>query len=182
MKENPLNRALRIDKITLGALEATLRLYLCPEDLVEQLPVLQMLTVSAKILERRARALAQRIKETVDAKLKVEMAQDYSQVGGGAMPLAQLPTYVVALQSPVLSVSSLAARLRRGNPAVLARVAAERVLLDVRTILKGKKEICIALAQALGHGGVFHLLGNGGFLCETFIIGTAGHVDHGKTA
>ncbi len=154
MKENPLNRALRIDKITLGALEATLRLYLCPEDLVEQLPVLQMLTVSAKILERRARALAQRIKETVDAKLKVEMAQDYSQVGGGAMPLAQLPTYVVALQSPVLSVSSLAARLRRGNPAVLARVAAERVLLDVRTILEGEEgEICIALAQALGHGG-----------------------------
>ena len=144
MKRNPLNRALRIDKLTLGTLEATLRLYLNPGEVLGQVPVLQMLTVSADILEGRAQTLAHKIKETVT------IDRDHSQVGGGAMPTAQLPGPVVTLQSPSLSAASLVARLRQGNPALLARVAEEKVLLDVRTILEGEEEeVCIALTKAL---------------------------------
>lgn len=150
MKKNPLNRALRIDKTTLAALEATLRLYLSPEDVVGQVPVLEMLTVPAKVLEERAQALARKIGERLGGRVTARVVRDYSQVGGGAMPTAQLPTSVVALESSTISAASLTARLRRGRPAVLARVAAGRVLLDPRTIQEGEeKELWQALERAL---------------------------------
>jgi len=148
MKKNPLTRALRIDKLTLGALEATLRLYLNPGEVLEKLPVLRMLTVPLDTLAGRARALAGQIEAAVGPCLLVEVVREQSQVGGGAMPLAQLPTWAVALASPSLTAAALAARLRQGEPPVLARIAAERVLLDVRTLQEGEEEeICTALAK-----------------------------------
>ncbi|MGB3932707.1 MAG: L-seryl-tRNA(Sec) selenium transferase [bacterium] len=148
MKKNPLTRALRIDKFTLGALEATLRLYLNPEDVLAKIPVLQMLSVSPDVLAERARSLAGQIEAAVGSFLQVDVAQDQSEVGGGALPLAQLPTWVVTLESPFISAAALAARLRQGEPSVFARIAAQRVLLDVRTLQEGEeKEICTALAK-----------------------------------
>ena len=148
MKKNPLTRALRIDKLTLGALEATLRLYLNPGEVLDRLPVLRMLSLPLDVLAGRARALAAQVEAAVGPLLRVAVAQDQSEVGGGAMPLSQLPTWVVTLESPSLSAAALAARLRQGEPPVLARIAAERVLLDVRTLQEGEeKEICTALAK-----------------------------------
>jgi L-seryl-tRNA(Ser) seleniumtransferase len=148
MKKNPLTRALRIDKLTLGALEATLRLYLNPGEVLDRLPVLRMLSLPLDVLAGRARALAAQVEAVVGPLLRVAVAQDQSEVGGGAMPLSQLPTWVVTLESSSLSAAALAARLRQGEPPVLARIAAERVLLDVRTLQEGEeKEICTALAK-----------------------------------
>lgn len=151
MKKNPLTRALRIDKLTLGALEATLRLYLNPEMVCREIPVLAMLTATPENLRARAEALARQVRERAGMKLEVTVEQDQSQVGGGAMPLAQLPTWVVALKPYTLSARCLAEKLRAGAPPVLGRIAREKVLLDVRTLRDGdEEEICRVLAKILG--------------------------------
>jgi L-seryl-tRNA(Ser) seleniumtransferase len=118
-RAHPLARALRIDKLSLAALAATLRLH---RDAPDQIPVLAMLHAPPETLERRARALAARIPDA-------EVVQATARVGGGALPLLELPGPVVALAD-----ASLAAALHRGDPSLLGRVERGRLLLDPRTL------------------------------------------------
>jgi len=117
-RRHPLARALRIDKLSLAALEATLRLH---RDAPEQIPILAMLDAPREALQRRAEALA--------AAIGAEVVESTARVGGGALPLLELPGPVVALAD-----ASLAAALRAGDPPLIGRIEADRLLLDPRTL------------------------------------------------
>jgi L-seryl-tRNA(Ser) seleniumtransferase len=131
---HPLARALRLDKLGLAALEATLRLYREPERARREIPVLAMLEAEPAALEARARAIA----EGVDG---AEVVQAAAKVGGGALPLLELPGPVVALSVPGLSADELAARLRAGDPPVVGRIEEDRLLLDPRTLTDEEAEL-----------------------------------------
>jgi L-seryl-tRNA(Ser) seleniumtransferase len=137
MKQNPLLRAVRIDKLTLAALEATLREYLDPQQALENVPTLKMLTLPPEELKKRAEEIGQSIQQGaagIAEKMEIEVVPDRSAVGGGSMPAREIPTWVVAVRHPSLSAMELAETLRRQNPPVLARVNEERLLLDPRTV------------------------------------------------
>ncbi len=129
-RSNPLARALRADKMTLAALEATLRLYQDPETARREIPVLAMLTLAADELQHRASALLQHC----PAELEAGLVAGASAVGGGAFPDAVLPTTLVALRPPGGDAESLARRLRTGRPPLITRIENDRVLLDPRTL------------------------------------------------
>jgi L-seryl-tRNA(Ser) seleniumtransferase len=126
-KQHPLARALRLDKLSLAALEATLRLYRDPS--IRAIPVLQMLTADDAALRARAERLADGIGEVVESTAKV---------GGGALPLLELPGPAVALPG---DPEALAARLRAADPPVVGRIQDGRLLLDPRTLAEDEIEL-----------------------------------------
>jgi L-seryl-tRNA(Ser) seleniumtransferase len=125
-RSHPLARAVRIDKLSLAALEATLALYRDPELARREIPVLAMLTASEAELERRARALA----EATGG----EIVASTARVGGGALPLLELDGPAVALDGGEAGAEALAAALRAGDPPVIGRIHHDRLLLDPRTL------------------------------------------------
>ncbi len=129
-RKNPLARALRADKLTLSALEATLALYHSPEAAIRQVPVLAMLTLSPDELQTRAAKLVAYVPDTYHPTL----LSGESAVGGGAFPNAMLPTVLVALDPGALGADGMALRLRLSRPPLVARVSEGRVLLDPRTL------------------------------------------------
>jgi L-seryl-tRNA(Ser) seleniumtransferase len=147
IKKNPLNRALRIDKLTLAGLESTLRVYLDPDRVVKVLPALGMLTCPLEELEKRARRFQRRLARELSSGAKMTIRKESSQVGGGALPLQTLPTRVVAIRPLRISAASLEERLRRNRPPVIARVKEEEVLLDFRTVAEEEEKI---LLEAVG--------------------------------
>jgi len=134
LARNPLNRALRIDKFTIAALEATLYAYEAGTAL-DTIPTLRMLTEPLASIRRRAlRVLARTSPETRRA-LGATIVEASSQVGGGALPTVELPSAVIALGTPKRPAVALDEALRSGHPAVLGRLLDDRLLLDCRTIL-----------------------------------------------
>ena len=157
IKKNPLNRALRIDKLTLAALESTLRVYLDPERVMKVLPALSMLACPLEELERRARRFQRKLSKDLSSLCKICLKEENSQVGGGALPLQELPTRVVALRPLKLSAASLEERMRKNAPPVVVRVKEEEILLDLRTVAKEEEDILLeAVKTALGNsdGGI----------------------------
>jgi L-seryl-tRNA(Ser) seleniumtransferase len=152
IKKNPLNRALRIDKLTLAGLEATLKVYLDPTQVMKALPALGMLTWPAEEVKKRAGRFRRKITRELPAEYKVTLREDSSQVGGGARPLQALPTWVVAIRPLTLSAASLEERLRKSEPPVIARVKEEEVLLDLRTVAEEEEAVLLeAVKKALGN-------------------------------
>ncbi len=151
LRRNPLARAVRIDKLCLAGLEATLRLLRQPEQARRQIPVLAMLGVPAAAIGARAEALARAVEALAPgASLTVEDGS--SEVGGGALPLQTVPTRLLSLRG-VESASVLEERLRRGEPPVLVRIKEDRVLIDLRTVaLSEESALCKALVDALRGG------------------------------
>ncbi len=146
IRKNPLARALRVDKLTLSALEGTLWAYRSKEGAFSEIPHLRMITLKEGELKRRAQRLKRLIqKEAPHVEAKV--LRESSRIGGGSFPLAELPTWAVALKAKGLSAQELEARLRSGDPPVVARVSEDHVILDPRTI--PEEEIFI-VAQAVG--------------------------------
>jgi len=149
MKENHLLRALRVDKLTIAALEATLRKYL-DQGAVESLPVLRMLTLSQEQLAARAEQLKKKIEALVGGSCDVEVEKGVSRVGGGALPLTELPTTLVALRPREMSAEKLLSLLRQGEPPVCARLQSDSVLIDPRTLGDGEEELLVeAVATAV---------------------------------
>jgi L-seryl-tRNA(Ser) seleniumtransferase len=134
MEKHPLARAIRVDKFTLAALEATLSLYLEEEKALQEVPTLHMLTISQAELKRTADRLAREIRNTVGSKLIIDSEADVSKAGGGSLPLAELPTAVVSITPINMTVNALEQKLRSGKPPILARIKEDKLLLDVRTI------------------------------------------------
>ena len=150
IKKNPLNRALRIDKLTLAGLESTLRLYLEGEQALTRLPAFRMLTVAIRDLERRSRRFLKNLAKEVGVLCRLRLKDDSSQVGGGALPIQELPTKVLALSPAKLSATDLEIRLRHGKPPVVVRIKENEILLDLRTVAKEEEKVLIrALAAAL---------------------------------
>ena len=140
LKKNPLNRALRIDKLTLAGLESTLRAYLDPDQALKNLPALSMLTCPLKELEGRAKQLRRKLIKVVSSSCQITLREESSQVGGGALPLQALPTRVLALRPLRISAAVLEERLRKGDTPVIPRVKEEEVLLDLRTVAGEEEE------------------------------------------
>ena len=134
LKKHPLARCVRLDKMTLAALEVTLRLYLDEERLFREVPTLAMLTMSAAELAGRAEGLAQAIVAACGEAYTIMTAPDVSRAGGGALPMADIPTTVVVLEPRSGDVVPLEQRLRLGEPTVIARIKDDRLLLDPRTL------------------------------------------------
>jgi L-seryl-tRNA(Ser) seleniumtransferase len=134
IKVNPLMRALRIDKLTLTALESTLLLYIDEKRAVAEIPVLKMLGLNLKKLKSRGRRLLKRLQGRVDQSIQMVLKEDVSQVGGGALPLQELPTIVLSIKSPDYSANSLEQRLRRVNPPIISRISRDELIFDMRTV------------------------------------------------
>jgi L-seryl-tRNA(Ser) seleniumtransferase len=138
IRKNPLFRALRVDKLTLTALEATLKLYQDRERLFRELPTLRMISMSLDECEKRALTLAAKLKGIPG--LSLEILDDSSEFGGGSVPTQQIPTKVVGVRHATLSLETLSSRLRAGTPCCFCRVQRERALLDVRTLQDGEDD------------------------------------------
>lgn len=134
IKTNPLTRALRIDKLTLAALESTLLLYTDERRAMAEIPTLKMLGLPVKTLKRRGRRLLKRLQGKVESIHQVTIKEDVSQVGGGALPLQELPTIVLSVKSAHGSVNSLEERLRKNDPPIISRISKEELLFDMRTV------------------------------------------------
>jgi L-seryl-tRNA(Ser) seleniumtransferase len=134
IKKNPLNRALRIDKLTLAALEATMIQYLQPENVIGKLSVLKSLTEPLPVEIRRAKRLLSLLKRAHVEGLVMTVKEGSSLAGGGALPTRDIPTALLSIRSERISASGLEARLRRLEVPIIARIADDEVLFDLRTI------------------------------------------------
>ena len=128
LRKNPFARAMRVDKLTLSALEATLRLYLEPERALKEIPVLAMLSAAPDQLEARANAVARTLRE---AGVEAQVAATSASVGGGAFPTAVIPSSAVVLSGKPEATEE---KLRRGDPPVIGRIADGKLLLDLRSV------------------------------------------------
>jgi L-seryl-tRNA(Ser) seleniumtransferase len=151
MRRNPLYRALRVDKMTLAALDTVLKEHEAGRG-AEAVPVLRMLALSADDVRRRAAALGQVLAAEVPG-LEMALSAGSSAVGGGAAPGAEVPTTLLTIAHPSRSAAKLAALLRVGTPAVVARVAEDRLVLDLRTVREEEEPaLTAALLSALRQG------------------------------
>ncbi len=135
MRKNPLTRAFRIDKLTLAALEGTLRLYYDEEKAVESIPLLRMLTLTLEQLEHRAEELKRKLEAIIGKSCSVYVTDEFSEVGGGSMPMHKLPTKAVAIKTHSISADRLDSRLRAYKIPVITRISRDAMLLDIRTIM-----------------------------------------------
>ncbi len=146
IEKDPLMRAFRLDKMTLAALEGTLRLYLNPARALHEIPTLRMLTMPRDEIRQRAEKLAARM-GVIPNIGKVEVRNDTAYVGGGSFPDTPLQTAVIAVTPANIGDAALTERLRTGTPSVMARAQDGCVLFDLRTVFQGQEE---DLLRAIG--------------------------------
>ncbi len=146
IKKNPMNRALRIDKFTLAALEAILRFYYDTPQALENVPTLRMLTSDAGEIKTRARKIIRRIKTRLDGACGVDLVATSSKVGGGAMPDCELDSWGVLLKPENISIHQLETSFRKLDVPIIGRVEDNAYLLDGRTI---QDDEVIALSNEL---------------------------------
>jgi L-seryl-tRNA(Ser) seleniumtransferase len=145
MRKNSLYRALRVDKLTYAALEATLLAYVKRDH--DAIPILRMMRLRQEEIGERAATLAKAVLGS-PSKFKIEIIDGESVIGGGAAPSSVLPTRVLALTHVELNAEALSAHFRRFSPPVITRVEEGRVLLDLRTVFPDQdKIICEAIRQ-----------------------------------
>lgn len=143
MKKNQLTRALRVDKLTICALEATLRMYLDETKAIENIPTLKMLTYKIEELEVKANKLFEKI-TALNLNANINIEDGFSQVGGGSMPLETISTKVISITPEHMNVSSLEKKLRLSEAHIIARVYDNKYVLDVRTIFDDEFDVIVA--------------------------------------
>lgn len=151
LRKHPLYRALRVDKLTYAALEATLDSY-ARLATASEVPVIEMLAMTKEQLEKRTNVFVKELRSRIGRsnKIKVEAVQGVSAIGGGAAPNVQPDTTLVAISHKTLPVQNLEQRLRLGTPPVIARIIDDRVMIDLRTVtVSEEKELIAAIIQAL---------------------------------
>jgi L-seryl-tRNA(Ser) seleniumtransferase len=150
IRRNPLFRALRVDKLTIAALEVTLKVYL--RGAYDEIPALRMIRLSADEVARRAANFAAQLRTSLPRDVTLAVHEGFSVIGGGSTPDQQLPTHLIAISSPRQSATQLEERLRnpeRGTP-VIARIEDDRLLVDLRTVFADEEAaLAIALVSAL---------------------------------
>ena len=150
IKKNPINRAMRIDKMTLAALEATLRLYLDMDVARRGVPTLKMITASQESLKSKARRLVDAIRNELGDRATVGMKKGFSRVGGGAFPEYDLPGTMVTLAVDGISAEELRSALLDTDPPLVARIEDNTFLLDPRTLTQTELKLAAsALGQAV---------------------------------
>ena len=127
-------------------------LYLDEERAMEEIPTLQMLKVDLSILKKRGRRLLKRLSETIKKRTEIALREDISQVGGGALPLQELPTIVLALKPIDFSVNSLEESLRKVEPPIISRISKDELILDMRTVFDEEIPLLAAgIEKAIKH-------------------------------
>jgi len=150
IKANPLTRALRVDKMTLAALESTLKLYRDEEKALLKIPTLRMLTISFKDICKKADLLLKNLRNDIGSLADIDFANMDSRPGGGSFPDLKLPTRCITIKPRNMSVSKLEIKMRMSTPAVIGRIEDNKYILDPRTIQDGQESILSStLAKAL---------------------------------
>ncbi len=140
-KKNPLARAFRLDKMTLAALEATLSLYRDPMIAIREIPVLRAASTPVEIIESRATEMTDRLKDILKGAAEVETVATRARIGGGAMPLHDVPSFAVTIRPAKMSSGGLEKALRLGAPPIITRLSENRVWIDFRSLLDGQERI-----------------------------------------
>ena len=147
IRKNPLLRAMRIDKLSLAALEETLRLYQEPFEPEKEIPVLSMLTARLDDLKARAVDLANMV-TSIDG-VDAEVVPIKGEAGGGSLPGIELKSFCIALDIKDKRPQHIVASLREGSPAIIARIVKDKVVLDVRTLMPGDDKRIVAALEAM---------------------------------
>jgi len=134
VKQNPITRALRIDKLTLAALEATLRLYRDKATVLDRIPTLRMLTMPLNAIETRAEKLQKSLQAYHEKRLEVQTVAAVSRAGGGSLPLLQLPSRCVGVKIAGVSANRIDSWLRAYHRPIIGRIEADFFMMDVRTV------------------------------------------------
>lgn len=151
--KHPLARAVRVDRLTLSVLESTLRIYAESERVVERIPVLSMLTMPVDRLKRRAERLVELL-AGIEPYAEIAVETEYSQVGGGSLPLERIETRVLSVLPKSMTLNQLEEGLRMANTPVIGRIARDRFLIDVRTVFDHQLPVLAKmLAMVLSGGG-----------------------------
>ena len=145
IRKNPLFRALRVDKLVIAALEATISLYL--QGKTDDIPALRMIQLSLEVIRRRATRLVEKISARPQFSVRVENGE--SVIGGGSTPAQSLPTVLLAVTHSSHSAQELERLLRRSSPPVIARVEEDALLLDLRTVFEDQDEELLRAVEAL---------------------------------
>lgn len=148
-RSNPMARALRVDRITLAALQATLMLYFEPESLARRLPTLGMMSTPAADLEKRAERVAGALAAAAGEVAGISVAADESRIGGGALPGSAIPTYVVVISPRMTTANDLVLELRKCEVPIIARISEDRILLDLRTVRPSEDDLIINLISGV---------------------------------
>jgi L-seryl-tRNA(Ser) seleniumtransferase len=138
IKKNPMTRALRIDKLTLAALESTLRLYRDPEKAVKLIPTLSMLTAPFEKIKKRAGRLFKLLSKIDSSALSISTVDRSSKAGGGSLPLLDLPSRCIAVKVEGISANSLERKMRGNRPPVIGRIEEDCFIMDLRTVCDGE--------------------------------------------
>jgi L-seryl-tRNA(Ser) seleniumtransferase len=154
IRKNPLTRALRIDKMTLAALEATLRLYRNPEQAIEAIPTLNGITRSKAALRPRAELLLQAIEGIADPRIRCAIVDVASQAGGGSLPLLEMPSFAVSLDISGLGPNDIEAALRNQPIPIIGRIESDRFVMDVRTLCDAEIDIIAASIARIASASV----------------------------
>ena len=134
IKKNPLNRALRIDKFTLAALEATLMQYLQPLSVTSKIRSLKSLTEPVATVKKRARKLLSKLQKANFEPLEFNLHEDFAAAGGGSLPTQKIPSILVGIKNNKMPASRMEERLRKIEVPIIVRVDKDEILLDLRTV------------------------------------------------
>ena len=134
IKKNPLARALRIDKLTLAALEATVSLYRDEAKAVRKIPTLRMLTMDITEIEQKASKLMENLKKIDPSRLQINLIDLSSKAGGGALPLLSLPSKCLRIKIDGLSANNLEINMRKNSPPIIGRIQDDAFIIDCRTL------------------------------------------------
>lgn len=148
IKSNPMTRALRIDKLTLAALELTLHHYRDPDKAIDSIPTLRMLTLPFGYIETKAKQLGSVLENIGDSRLKIQLVNITSTAGGGALPLLNLPSKGVGINIKGISPNAMERHLRENIPPIIGRIEEDVFIMDLRTI---QDDEFVAIKDAFEH-------------------------------
>jgi L-seryl-tRNA(Ser) seleniumtransferase len=134
IKKNPITRALRIDKLTLAALESTLRLYREEEKAIEAIPTLRLLTLPFDTIDKRAKKLGRILENIGDQRMSIKLINLSSRAGGGALPLLELPSKCIGVKVQGMSANTIERYMRRNTTPIIGRIEEDMFIMDLRTI------------------------------------------------
>ena len=143
IQQNPMLRAMRIDKMTFAALEATFMQYLDEEKALKEIPTMRMLTEQVEVIKKRAKKILNSLKKALAGQADLEIVPDQSRAGGGSLPETDFPTFALSIKPVNMSVNALEKKLRLGDPPVIARIQGDSLLIDARTVLDKEIKILV---------------------------------------
>jgi len=149
IRHHPLARALRIDKLTLAALETTLSHYLDKQQAIDQIPVLRMLNMPGDELTQRSQLFMEQLQPLIGSCCHMEIIEENSCVGGGALPITELPGVALALTPKQITPDQLAKQLRHSAQPVVARIQDNRLIINLRTVFPEQENVCARILQSI---------------------------------